>query len=389
MPTSFKPLRILDRSQAILEEAIRTENRETLLQPSFRWAKTITWTLIGGALFTIGWLSIAKTEEIVVAPGKLEPIGSVKQVQIPLQGVVKEILVNEGQSVKKGQLLIRLDTESSLERQQTTRQSLELKKRELLLKQQELLRTQELLATRRKVLEGNLRLNQKILDSYEQLSQAGAVAELQVLQQRNTTMELAGEIEQTMVDARRQQAILEQNLQTLRGEIAELNSRLTEAMVTLRYQEIRSPVNGVVFDLKPKAPGFVGQSSEPVMSIVPYDVLKARVEISSSDIGFVRVGKPADISIDSFPASDFGVLEGTVTRIGSDALPPDSSKGEVDYRFPADITLSSQQLKLNNGTKLPLQVGMSVKANIKLRKVTYLQLLLTNFSDKAESLRRI
>ena len=42
-----------------------------------------------------------------------------------------------------------------------------------------------------------------------------------------------------------------------------------------------------------------------------------------SDIGFVKVGKPVDISIDSFPANDFGVVQGTLERIGSDALPPD------------------------------------------------------------------
>jgi len=38
---------------------------------------------------------------------------------------------------------------------------------------------------------------------------------------------------------------------------------------------------------------------------------------------------------------------------------------------------------------LPLQVGMSLRASIKLRKVSYLQLLLGSFKDKADSLRKI
>jgi HlyD family secretion protein len=54
-----------------------------------------------------------------------------------------------------------------------------------------------------------------------------------------------------------------------------------------------------------------------------------------------------------------------------------------------DIKLNSQQLKLKSGAKLPLQVGMSLTANVKLRKVTYLQLLLSDFKDKAKSLQRI
>jgi HlyD family secretion protein len=111
------------------------------------------------------------------------------------------------------------------------------------------------------------------------------------------------------------------------------------------------------------------------------------VEIASSDIGFVRVGKPVDISIDSFPATDFGVLAGTLKSIGSDALPPDE-RNQV-YRFPAVVGLDSQQFKLKGGQILPLQVGMSLTANIKLRKVSYLQLLLGGFKDKTDALRRI
>ena len=125
------------------------------------------------------------------------------------------------------------------------------------------------------------------------------------------------------------------------------------------------------------------------MKIVPYDKLEARVEIASSDIGFVRVGMPVDLSIDSFPATDFGVLEGTVLQVGSDALPPDQEKQRNEYRFPASIRLKSQQLKLKDGRRLPLQVGMSLTANIKLRKVSYLQLLLGTFKDKTDSLRKI
>ena len=83
----------------------------------------------------------------------------------------------------------------------------------------------------------------------------------------------------------------------------------------------------------------------------------------------------ADVSIDSFPAKDFGVLSGKVTRIGSDALEPDPREQREQLSFPVTIYLPQQQLQLKNGSSLPLQVGMSLTANIKLRTVTYLQLL--------------
>ena len=54
-----------------------------------------------------------------------------------------------------------------------------------------------------------------------------------------------------------------------------------------------------------------------------------------------------------------------------------------------DIQLDDQQLKLKSGSSLPLQVGMSLTANIKLRKVSYLQLLLGEFQNKTEALQRL
>lgn len=373
-----------------LEESFGEGHHSEVLQPSRTWARAITWSLIGTTAFALGWLALAQTEQIVVAPGKLEPVGTVKDVQVPVGGVVRDVLVKEGERVDKGQVLIRLDTEASADRQRSVRQTIRLKEEQLSLKLQELERYLQLNSTEQRLLRAQVQLQQDILKRLETLEQEGASAELQVLQQRNKTQEVQGQLEQSAGERLRQDAILNQQIQQLRSELADLRSNLTELNVNLRYQEIRSPVNGVVFALKSKAAGFVAQGSEPVMKVVPFDKLEARVKISSSEIGFVSVGKPADISIDSFPASDFGVLEGTVRQIGSDALPPEpEDPAGTGYRFPASIQLSSQQLRIKTGQRLPLQVGMSLTANIKLRKVSYLQLMLGTFRDKADALRTL
>ena len=159
--------------------------------------------------------------------------------------------------------------------------------------------------------------------------------------------------------------------------------------MNLEYQSIKSPVKGVVFDLKPTNVGFVAQTSQPIMKIVPIENLEANILVPTDKIGFVREGMDVDISIDSFPASDFGVLEGVVAFIGSDALPPDSSSSIRTFSFPVTIDLSDQFLNLKDGNSLPLQTGMSLTANIKLRKVSYLRLLLSNFKSKTDSLKEI
>ena len=51
------------------------------------------------------------------------------------------------------------------------------------------------------------------------------------------------------------------------------------------------------------------------MKIVPLSNIQASIEIDSNRIGFVRLGNEVDISIDSYPASDFGVIKGSINTI--------------------------------------------------------------------------
>ncbi len=387
MPPSSRPGGLIRSAQSVIERRVQSNREELGLQQSRFFVRTIVWTLILTSGAALAWLALAKTEEVVVAPGKLEPIGNVKTVQMPVGGVLDQMLVKEGERVRKGQILLRLDNEATVDRRTSITQGIDAKQQQLQLKQLELRRYQTLNDTEQQVLGKNLELEQQIMARLETLQREGAAAELQYLQQRNRVRQVEGDLEKVKVDRHRQTAILEQAIQQLNAELADLRSRLTELAVNIRYQDLRSPVDGFVFDLKPKGAGFVAQTSEPVMKIVPFSDLQAKIEINSSDIGFVRVGKPVEISIDSFPSTDFGVLQGKLTSIGSDALPPDELK-QV-YRFPATVTLNSQQFRLSGGQILPLQVGMSLTANIKLRKVTYLQLLLGGFKDKADALRRI
>ena len=321
---NLKPNILIETLQDKLKGLITVNNDQVILKQSRFWASAITWVLMGGTAFAVGWIAVAKTDEIVIAMGKLEPKGGVIDVQMPLEGIAKEILVKEGEIVKKNQILIKLDT--------------------------------EITNTKNAALKKKLELNQIIVNKLKDLVKEGAVSELQYIQQK--------------------------------AKVEEIKSQINTNLVMLKYQTIISPIDGIVFELQPKSVGYVAKSSQPVLKIVPIDNLLAKVEIDSRTIGFVSKGQHVDISIDSFPASDFGVIEGTLERIGSDALPPSPSEGK-GYRFPADVSLKTQYLKVKSGKKLPLQTGMSLTANIKLRKVTYLQLLLNKFGDKTNSLKSI
>ena len=321
---NIDPKIFLQNLQNKIERGFINKENETGIRQSTLWAKSISWSIIGGTVIGIAWLCIGKTEEIIVVAGKLEPVKQIVDIQMPIAGITKDIYVKEGDKVYKGQKLIDLDTEISLAKQ--------------------------------KAKLNVLSINEEVLEKLKALEKEGAVSKLQVLGQEE--------------------------------KVSQLRSEMIESNVIIKYQEIISPTDGFVFDLKPKTKGFVAKQSEILMKIVPLDQLKAKVEIDSRRIGFVTVGKKVDISVDSFPASDFGVIKGEIESISSDALAPEPrlNKG---YRYPSKIKLFSQTLNLRNGKQLPLQTGMSITANIKLRKVSYLQMLLGTFKDKAKSISEI
>ena len=362
---------------------------QNALRQSPFFIRSLTWALITTTGLSITWLFLAYTDEVVMVRGKLEPVGDVKKIQIPEGGVIKDILVENGEEVSKGEILVVLDKEISLQNLNSLKKRLEQKKEQLALKTLEKGKTMELFFSRIKNLKEIYEIEKNILNRVELLLDEGAVSEIYYLQQVKKANEIFSEIIENEKNSQRQELIFEQEIKVISSEISDLKAKNTEAIVKLKYKTITAPLDGIIFELKPRVSGFVAQSSQPIMKIVPFNKLEADVKIPSNKIGFVRVGMPAEISIDSYPANDFGSLKGKVESIGSDVIENDNSPNQTELFFPASIFLENQNLVLKNGNILPLQVGMTLQANIKLRRVSYLKLLLGTFRDKSESLKRI
>lgn len=268
----------------------------------------------------------------------------------------------------------------------------------------------------------NLKMNLGILSNISGLAKQGAISQIQFLKQqeevRNTQSQLDQLIQQKArlqaeiiegqanltntvatsrkdwltqiaendkriaeIDSQLTKAIVENN-----KRIAESDSQISQTLMNLKYQEIKAPVAGTVFELKAHTPGFVASSTEPILKIVPTDKLVAKVYITNKDIGFVKQGMRVDVRIDSFPFSEFGDIKGKVVSIGSDALPPDQLF--PFYRFPVKVELDNQQLKVSD-TNLALQSGMGVNANIKIRDRTVMSIFTDMFSSSVESLKTL
>ena len=148
-------------------------------------------------------------------------------------------------------------------------------------------------------------------------------------------------------------------------QLAQLTNQISETMVTLQYQELKSPKDGIVFDLQASSPGYVVNTQNPILKIVPVDNLVARIFIQNKDIGFIKPGQSVKVRVDAFPYNEFGELTGSILSIGSDVLEPDENFNY--YRFPVTVSLAENFL-IYKDAQLPLLTGMSINANIVLRQ---------------------
>ena len=308
---------------------------------------------------------------------------------MPMSGVIEEIQIKEGDLVEKDQILMRIESDTNTNTSKILENSVEIKRNQIKTFEAQILENKNLNMDNMELLKEKIEIYQNLSDRYEALYAEGAVSELDYLNQKTRLQSLKSELLQYKMDWTTKTKTQDVQIQDLKNSLNEIKGQLKENDLNLMNKTIQAPVAGYVFDLKPIVPGYSAQMTETIVKIVPMGDLIAYLEIPSSEIGFIKKGMEVEINIDSYPSTDFGVLEGVISTIGTDALEPDPSEQRNQFVYPARVTLQSQNLKIKGGRELNLKVGMSLQGNIKLRKVSYLNLLLTNFKSKTDSLKEL
>jgi hemolysin D len=102
--------------------------QEVRLRPAPIWSQALIWTIIGTASLAFVYAIFAKIDEVILAPGELQPLGAERPIKAPFAGVVKDILVKEGQAVSANQPLVRLDPDVSGKRADTLREQIRIER---------------------------------------------------------------------------------------------------------------------------------------------------------------------------------------------------------------------------------------------------------------------
>ena len=375
--------KIIDKVITLLS---KESNNSFLDQPLFV-AKLFSGFIVSSSTIGLIWLGTAKTDQIIQSNGFLEPKDRLRSVKIPEKGIIDELFIKEGELVQKGQVLLSLDTDLLEINSKTTSNAVDIKNQILEEKEIELKKTREIFNIKIDETKKSFEIEKDILHKMESIVKDGAISEMQYLEKRIELIKLQSQLDEFNLDKLRKISLIQQSIKDLRMQVNDLQSKLTEIKKIKKINQIQSPINGFIHDLKPFGKGYVANSTETILKIVPRDNLIAIIDINTSDIGFVKIGKEVDLSIDSFPAKDFGSLKGKLIQISSTAMDPNDTNRKP--HFKAKVSLQSQKLETKKGIKLALKPGMSLSASIKLRKATYLDLLLGTFKDKTRSLNKL
>ena len=375
--------KIIDKVITLLS---KESNNSFLDQPLFV-AKLFSGFIVASSSIGLIWLGTAKTDQIIQSNGFLEPKDRLRSVKIPEKGIIDDLFITEGELVQKGQVLLSLDTDLLEINSKTTSNAVDIKNQILEEKEIELKKTREIFNIKIVETKKSFEIEKDILHKMESIVKDGAISEMQYLEKRIELIKLQSQLDELNLDKIRKISLIQQSIKDLKMQVNDLQSKLTEIKKIKKINQIQSPINGFIHDLKPFGKGYVANSTETILKIVPRDNLIAIIDINTSDIGFVKIGKEVDLSIDSFPAKDFGSLKGKLIQISSTALEPNDTNRKP--HFKAKVSLQSQKLETKKGIKLGLKPGMSLSASIKLRKATYLDLLLGTFKDKTRSLNKL
>ena len=140
-----------------------------------------------------------------------------------------------------------------------------------------------------------------------------------------------------------------------------LEQELKKATQRSDLQDLIAPVDGVVARLAIHTVGGVVKPAEAVMTIVPMDEqLEVEAQVLNKDIGFVEVGQPAEVKLETFPFTRYGIIEGSVIDVSSDAV-QDEKQGFI---YPTRVALTRATMEVN-GKTVNLAPGMTATVEIK------------------------
>ena len=347
------------------------------------------------------WAYNSTVEEVTRGNGNVIPSSREQVIQSLDAGVITQMMVKEGDLVEKDQILLKLDdtrslavlreSEAKVQNLEATIARLkaeayggkltfpnsvspELRRRETAAYNA---RRQAMTDAVQSLVQSKAALDREIAITAPMVAQ-GVMSEVELLKMRRESSDLTLQIAE-----RRNRYRTDAN-----NELVQSESELVDR------SQIRSPMRGIVKNIKINTIGGVVNPGEEIMQIVPVDdKLLVEAYIRPQDIAFVRAGQPALVKVSAYDYSIYGGLEGKVTLVGADTVSNSMQSRANDLKLDPNqvyyrviVQTENNALKDKNGKDMPIIPGMVATVDIKTGEKTIFQYLIKPITRMKQAL---
>ena len=359
------------------------------------------------------FLFLADYEKKEHVSGILVPDKGVTKIYAPINGIVSEISVSQGEQIKKGQQLFKVQIERNTSTEKSVTKELSL----ALDQQKESL--QERLLVEEKWLESETRKRESNLQSMEEEARQLEILkalELDILKLESDNYKNIESLYQSKLGSQTELNRAHKSFLLQKQKIQNINLRLSNTQSTIsnikhelasikvqfERQEIeitqliadiniqktrtdaetvsivKAPIDGHISSVNIK-PSQQLTIYRPALSIIPSNLkLEANLFVPPKAIGFLEKGQEVKIRYDAFPYQQFGVHSGTVTKIAKTVMLPrelETVQTEPEAVYKVTVKLDKQHITAY-GSVVPLKSDMTITADIILTNRSLIEWLL-------------
>jgi adhesin transport system membrane fusion protein len=377
---------------------VSVQNAAMVVEPA-RAASWAIYLMLAVLAAAVGWAAVARVDMITRGEARVIPEGREQVIASLEGGILRELLVREGDAVKAGQPLALLDP-TRVEAVQAEGQAKRLALRAAIARATaestgQPLRfgpelkdarapvaaeTASFQARQRSLQEAvaitqrSLALLEKELGVAESMSAKGLMSEVEVMRVRRQFNDLSLQV-QERINRHRQEASVE--LARLQTELTQLEENLVVRDDAVKRTTLVSPVNGLVKQIRTNTVGGVVAGGAPLMEIVPVgDKVLVEMRVKPADIGFLRVGQAAEVKLTAYEFTVYGSMSGKVVTISPDALGDPERAQAPDGTWYRALVVADRSSLQAGGKPLAAIPGMTGTVEVNVGERTVLSYLL-------------
>lgn len=408
--------------------------------------RTSRWLLAATALtvtVALAWAATFRLDEITRAQGRVIPASREQVVQSLDAGVLRELLVREGDAVEAGQVLLRIDDaragpvfrEARQKALALSAQAARLRAevsggapefpRELQGVREVVQRERQALAARRQALDEQVRAlraslaqtensvravqasqtaTQREIEMTQPLVRQGVISEVELLRLQRQQADL----NRQLADLGRQQADLQgqiverrnrflteasNELSRVESELAQTRENASAREDSLRRTVIRAPMKGVVKNVQLTTVGGVIQPGQSLMEIVPvHDEMLVEAYVRPAEVAFLRPGLAATVKLTAYDFNRYGGLAGVLEHLSPDTLKDERNRRagslpELEEGYYRLLVRIREPDLVRAGMRLQPLPGMTAVVEIRTGDKTVLEYLFRPLQGVTQALR--